>query len=54
MDIYRAMYLELFNRVTDAIAALEDGGCGRAREMLIDAQRAAEALYMEYGEQKDG
>lgn len=43
---YRTPYLRLFNRVTDAIAALDDGRALAARELLIAAQREAEDAYL--------
>ena len=43
---YRTPYLRLFNRVTDAIAALDDGRALAARELLIAAQREAEEAYL--------
>jgi len=41
------MYLLLFNRVTEAIEALESGDTRSARTILIHAQQDAEELYME-------
>ena len=41
------MYLLLFNRVTEAIKALEYGDTRSARTMPIRAQQDAEELYME-------
>ena len=46
-------YTLLFNRVTDAIEALEQQNYGTARDILIKAQRDAEELYIEAGEASD-
>ena len=44
--MFKTMYLHLFNRVTDALAALEAGDPARARELLIAAQRECEERYL--------
>lgn len=44
--MFKNMYLYLFNRVTDALAALEAGEPARARELLIAAQQECEARYL--------
>jgi galactokinase len=44
--MYKRMYLHLFNRVTDALAALEAGDPARAGELLIAAQRECEERYL--------
>ena len=41
------MYLRLFNRITDAIEALEHGDAVQAKAILIRAQQDAEQQYME-------
>ena len=38
-------YTVLFNRVTDAIAALDAQNYGTARELLVRAQQEAEDLF---------
>ena len=43
-------YTLLFNRVTDAIKALEQQNYGTAKDMLVKAQQEAEELYIEAGE----
>ena len=48
--MFKRMYLLLFQRITDALDALERGDTLRARTILIRAQRDAEALYMEGSE----
>ena len=45
--MFKKMYLLLFNRVSDAIKALEHGDAEQARTILIRAQREAETLYVE-------
>lgn len=46
MNGYKEMYLRLFNRVTDALELLDRGEAGRARELLISAQREAEEMFI--------
>ena len=45
--MFKKMYLLLFNRVIEAIEALESGDTRSARTILIRAQQDAEELYME-------
>ena len=47
MADYQTMYLHLFNRVTDAVSALERMNVGQAKEILINAQKEAELLYID-------
>ena len=47
MDLYKTMYLQLFNRVTDALERLERGDAEDARALLVSAQQEAEAIYIE-------
>ena len=44
---YQQIYALLFNAVTDALAQLDRQNYGTAREILIQAQQKAEALYLE-------
>ena len=44
--IYKKMYLLLFNRMTDALKALENCDYGQAAKILRTAQTEAEALYI--------
>lgn len=46
MPDHKTMYLHLFNHVTDAIAALEILNFGQAKDILMDAQKEAELLYI--------
>lgn len=43
----KRMYLLLFNRITDALEALDRGDAEQARAILIRAQQDAENLYIE-------
>ena len=45
--MFKKMYLLLFNRITDAIEAIERGDAARAKTVLICAQQDAEELYIE-------
>lgn len=46
MQIYKAMYLRLFNAVTDAIEALRVGQPFQARDLLIAAQQETEEMFL--------
>ena len=46
---YKAMYFHLFNAATDAIHEIDIGFPLVAKDLLIEAQRATEELYMEDG-----
>lgn len=46
MEDYKTMYLHLFNRVSDAVNALEAMNYGQAKELLMRAQQEAEELYL--------
>lgn len=43
--MFKRMYFLLFNRITDALKALERGDAAQARAILIHAQQDAEELY---------
>lgn len=45
--MFKKMYLLLFNRITDAIEALERGDTAQAKSILIRAQQDAEEVYIE-------
>ncbi len=47
INMYKKMYLTLFNVLTDAIEALDEGKYAKAERILKEAQRAAELVYME-------
>lgn len=46
MDKYKKAYLLLFNRITDAIEAIENSDVELAREILISAQQKAEEIHI--------
>lgn len=48
--MFHRLYLFLFNRITDALEALEHGDAVRARTILIRTQQEAEAQYIEGAE----
>ena len=39
-------YTILFNAITDAIEAIDAQNFGTAKELLMDAQNSAEAMYL--------
>ena len=45
--MYQKMYAHLFNVVTDVLAHIEEQNFGIAKEMLIEAQRRCEEIYIE-------
>ena len=45
-EIYKKMYLRLFNRVTDAIELIKEGKGAQAEELLIAAQQETEEIYI--------
>ena len=45
--MFHRMYLLLFNRITDALKALDRGDAASARAILMQAQQEAEELFME-------
>ena len=49
MSIYKKIYLNLFNAVTDAIRALDSNDYDKARQILVDAQRECEDAYITEG-----
>ena len=44
---YKKMYFALFNRISDAVMALDTGNISLARNLLCAAQQEGEALYLE-------
>ena len=46
MTDYKKLYYELFNRLTDTIRAIDERNYEQARELLVDARRAAEESYI--------
>ena len=43
---YKTMYIKLFNAVTDAINCIQQGSCGTAKEILMQAQQDTEEFYI--------
>lgn len=52
MADYEKMYLHLFNRITDAIEAIEKCNYGEAADILRSAQRKAEDIYLDDKDEK--
>ncbi len=50
--MYQKMYTCLFNAITDALDAIAAQNFGQAAELLRNAQREAEGLYIEKGRTK--
>jgi len=47
MTPYKRMYLCMFNAATDALIALEMQKITSAKEILIDAQKKAEEMFLD-------
>ena len=47
MPDYKAMYFTLFNRITDALDALECGKWYQGMQLLKKAQQEGEELYIQ-------
>lgn len=45
--MYKKMYYQLFNAITDALDALAQKNYGQAEELLKAAQQASEEFYLE-------
>ena len=45
-ELYQNLYFHLFNRITDALPAMEQQDFGTARDILIRAQQSAEEQYL--------
>lgn len=46
MQIYKKAYLKLFNAITDALEAIENGDSYKAIELLILAQQDTEEIIV--------
>ena len=53
MNLYRKLYLRLFNEVTDALREIEAWNFGLAAEKLKKAQQQTEKIYIEAGEDRE-
>lgn len=47
MEIYKEMYLKLFNAVTDSVAEIENKNYIRAKFLLEKAQAECEEMFVE-------
>lgn len=50
MEDYKKLYFTLFNRVSEAVEAIEEQNFGKAKELLEIGQLEAEEAYIESGE----
>jgi len=50
--MYRKMYVQLFNAITDALFCMEQQNYGAARQLLEEAQQKCEEIYMD-GEEEE-
>jgi hypothetical protein len=50
MEMYKRMYFMLFNDVTDAMEALEQGNFRLAKNILCRAQQKTEDYYITHDE----
>lgn len=48
--MYKEMYYDLFNAITDALEAMRELNFGQAEALLRSAQQRTEERYMETGE----
>ena len=48
-ELYKAMYLKLFNAVSDGLAALDQGWNEAARLLLMHGQQECEDMYITQG-----
>lgn len=44
---YKKLYVFLFNKLTDAVKAIDDGDIYAARSIMVKAQQDAEDMYIE-------
>lgn len=52
--MYKAMYFRLFNSITDVLEALERGNIWDAKRLLMEAQCAAEEMYISAETDEEG
>ncbi len=45
-ELYKQLYHLLFNRITDALEAMEKGDAAQGKSILMQAQQDAENLYI--------
>lgn len=51
--MYKKLYFLMFNRITDAVNALNEGRNDDALQALTDAQSEAEQIFIEEGENNE-
>lgn len=49
-ELYKKMYVMLFNRVSDALEELEKGNPGMARDILMSGQQETEDYFINEAE----
>lgn len=54
MPDYQKLYTMMFNAATNALGSLGHLNIGQAREILREAQRTAEELYLDAEEDEEG
>lgn len=45
-ELYKQMYYKLFNAVTDAIEAIDNGQASNCRDILVQAQQNTEETFI--------
>jgi len=45
--VYKKLYYQLFNAVTDSLSAMDLENYGQARQILMNAQQTCEELYLQ-------
>ena len=53
MEHFPKYYTHLFNRITDALEALQNQNYIEAQDILIKAQQDAEEMYLEDGDEEE-
>lgn len=53
MQDYHQLYYLLFNKITDALEALEHQNYGTARNLLIQAQQEAEEQFIAHDDSNE-
>lgn len=51
MELYKELYLYLFNKVTDAISSVDAGDVEKVKDILREAQIKCEEMYIESNEE---
>ena len=45
-ELYKGLYYHLFNRITDALEAIQVQNYGLARDILMEAQQESEETFI--------